>query len=274
MPNDELETQETEPEETSEDEDQEEKEPELTYSEDSENLVREFSANKEGQDALKDIAEQIISEYEVEWEAQEGYREQWARDLELFAMKLREKQAPFQDCANIGIPMMAENLTRLVMKAKGELFGDWSRIMAFSSLGYEDEENSDVLTLHVNYQLREELPDFHRQMERGLLMYFMGRVACHSYWDEPRQCIRHEMLSPEEFVIPYQHVTTMPDLSDCPWIIRRRLYATHELEQLRGTFENVTEVLEKSKKHWDNDSLDSKTHEMLDEMNINFSFPA
>lgn len=165
------------------------------------------------------------------------------------------KAAFVGNSANPHLPLMLENLSRLCFRATGELFGDWSNVFGVTPVGPDDDNVAEILSKHGNWQISQQIADFKRQLgHRGVLAFFAhGDVVCHSFYDEGTKSNRHEILTCDSFVTPYQHVSTMPDLSDCPHYTKiLRLYG-HELEAKRGVWEDVDRVLSKSRPSWDDD---------------------
>jgi hypothetical protein len=86
-----------------------------------------------------------------------------------------------------------------------------------------------------------------------LLFYLNGDVTAHSYYDPFKKKNRHEILTTDEFVTPYVYCTTMPDYSDCPFVIRIRRYHRHQLEAQRGIWYGVDDVLDSAPPSWDDE---------------------
>lgn len=232
-----------------------EQEEAIVYDEDALNLVPEFVKSEEGKEYLRRIADKVDTDFSDDWDSSEEYRERQADDWKLFAGDLPPKDFPFQDAANPHLPLMLENLSRLCFRATGELFGDWSTVFGVVPVGPDDDSVAEVLSKHGNWQISQQIPDFKRQIgHRGVLAFFAhGDVVCHSYYDEETRLNRHEILTCDNFVTPFQHISTMPDLSDCPHYTKiLRLYR-HELESKRGVWHDVDKVLEKSRPSWDDD---------------------
>lgn len=227
----------------------------FAYDEDSLNLAIDFDAHPEGKKALKKLGYKIICEFDADWESCTEWRQRIADDWQLFAGDLPEKDFPYKDAANVHVPIALENITRVVFRAFGELFGDKSNVFGVSSLGPSDDEQAALLSMHGNWQLRNEIPDFYRQMCRALLnFFFVGDLTGHSYYDEIRKQNRHEVLSAEEFVIPYAYKTTMPDYSDLPHMTKVMMRYKHEIEAMRGVWFDVDVVLkEGNEATFDND---------------------
>lgn len=233
----------------------EEKKEQIVYDEDSLNLVDDFVKSEEGKDYLRRIANKVDSDYQADWDSSEAYRERQADDWKLFAGDLPPKLAPFEDMSNPHLPLMLENISRLCFRATGELFGDWTTVFGVVPVGPDDDQIAEILSKHGNWQISQEIPDFQRQIgHRGVLAFFaFGDVICHSFYDDETKMNRHEILTCDNFVTPFQHISTMPDLSDCPHYTKVvRLYR-HELEAKRGVWADVDKVLEKTRPTWDDD---------------------
>ena len=218
----------------------------FVYDEDSLNLATDFDAHPDGQDALKKLGTKIVDEFESDWESCSKWRQQNADDWRLFCGDLPAKSGDFAWSANVHVPIMLENLTRVWFRMMGELFDDWSSVFGVSSLGPQDEDQAALLSLHGNWQIRNQIKDFPRQMFVGTLAYLnVGDVTFHSYYDEAKQMNRHECLSPDEFCIPWSAKTMMPDYSDAPHLTRVLLKQKHEIEEMRDTWFDVDAILKK-----------------------------
>lgn len=213
------------------------------YLDDDPNLVSKFMTTKGGLQELKKLAHHMLSEFDTGWESTAEYRERFARDWLLLAGDIPDKQGVYKHCANTHIPVALENISRLTLRAFGEIFGDRQNVMRVHKID-EQDDTADKLTLHGNWQLRTQIPDFYRQMHRACLaFFFIGDCTVHSYYDETRKINRHELLTPDEFVVPYKHHTTMPDYSDVPWRAKIMFLYEHELEAYRGSWEYIDESI-------------------------------
>ncbi len=210
------------------------------------NLVSEMKRTKAGKAALKRIHDQINDDWDTGWASTEPFRQRTAKDWDLVAGNLPQKDAPFEGCANIHVPTTLENIERLRLRMMEEIFGDWSNIFGVVPIGAPSDAIADVLTLHGNWQLREQIRDFQRQMHRATFAFlFIGDVTGKSSFDPLTNLNRHDTLTPDDFVVPYTSVTTQPDYSDVPWTAQvLRLYR-HDLEARIGDWEDVDRVLDK-----------------------------
>jgi len=234
-------------------EDPEDKVP--AYDEDSLNLVEEFSQSEQGKRYLKRISAKVAGDYKADWDASAPYRSKRKAEWKIFAGDLPPKDFPFEDAANPHIPIMLENLSRLCFRATGELFGDGQTILTAVPVGGDDSDVADAVTRHMNWQFTEQIPDFIRQMaHRGILTFFAhGDVVVHSYYDEELRMNRHEVLTCDNFVTPFMHVTTFPDFRDCPHYTKILRFYRHQLEARREQWFDVDKVLDKTNPSWDDE---------------------
>lgn len=224
------------------------------YDPEAANLVETFKAHPTGQEFLKDLASDAIRKFDSAWESTEEYRERRAEMYRIFAADLPDKEFPWENAAKAHVPILISGVTRLATRLMTELFPDRANIFGVLPTGPDDQQIAEVLTLHGNWQIRNELTDFMRQMDRASIEFFMvGDVSAHSYYDEVAQRNRHEVLTCDEFVIPFVRVTVMPDYSDVPYKFKILDKYRHELEQLRGTWVDVDKVLEREPPSYDDE---------------------
>lgn len=216
----------------------------FVYDEEAGNLVQVFESHPVGLQALQEISQFVIEKTREAEESSDEYRQRLADDNRLLTGELKPKDFPFQHCANGNIPILLENTTRLHARLYAELFGDWTAIVGVVPIGPDDEEIAESMSLHDNWQFREDIPDFQRQIDRQLMMFlFSGDVSCHSYYDHQRKKNTHETLNPDSLFVPFAMTSVYPDYSDVPYLVKLLRYYRHDLQRMRGAFEHVGEVL-------------------------------
>jgi hypothetical protein len=214
------------------------------YDDNAPNLVPLFMESDAGKEELKELSDLMIGNYEEAWDATEEYRQRMASNWGLFTGKLKPKDFPYKGCANVHVPMLIENITRNAFRAMSELFGDFESVWGARAMGPEAEADARIVTLHSNWQIREQIPDFKRQMHRGMLAFFaIGDVTCHSYYDEDRKQNRHEFLTPDEFVIPMAQTSVFPDYSDVPFMVKIMPLYRHQIQAMKDVWYGVAKVL-------------------------------
>lgn len=229
---------------------------------DAPNLVPYFLQQGEaGRKWLGDVcAKQVCDDFDRGWQSSEDYRKRRKKNYQLYTGHLQPRDL-FKGCSNAHSPVMFERIHRLASNVFAEIMIDRETIFTVKPTGPDDYEQAEILTLHGNWQLRNELTDFVRQMERAVQEFFAGgSVFCHSYYDPVAKRNRHDVLNCEEFVLPYVWKTDQVDLSDVPWKVRIIRKYKHELRALAGGADpesaatgwaQVPQVLSKAPPSWD-----------------------
>lgn len=226
----------------------------LEYDDDSDNLVEVFAETEEGRQALKELSLKILTDFDEAWVSGEEARRQRKVEWDLFTNVLPERDAKFKDMANVSLTIVLENISRLTHRAEAELFGDWTNVFGVLPVGPDDVEQAELLSLHGNWQLTQKIIDFPRQQQRGLLhFYLFGDVVSHSYYDMKSKRNRHEILTMDDFVVPFTAVSTMPDFSDVPYRVKIIRKYRHSMEAQRGVWYGVDQVLDGQIPDWSDD---------------------
>lgn len=217
------------------------------------NLAIEFDKSDEGKEELDEIATEVIRMFDADWRGLDGWRKWVSKVNKLYAGELPPKEAPWENAANPHVPILLENTTRIHARVSSELFGNYSNICSVPPMGDMFENEAEIVETHTNWQLREQIPDFARQMDRGLQNFILlGDVTIHSTYDVEERRNRHDTLSADEFVVPYGFTSVMPDYGDCHHYTRVLRYYKHQIQAMRGAWLNVDEVLEE-KASWEDE---------------------
>jgi hypothetical protein len=225
---------------------EEEKKVDLTaFDRDAPNLVEFFDESEEGKKFLEDLGRQVVDDFDRAWDSGETYRAKREENYRILTGFLQAKQFPFDGCANAHAPLMLERILRVSSNLFAEIFASNETVFNVAPTGPDDDMAAMILTRHGNWQIKNQMPDFLRQQHRGLLEFSaVGSVFCHSYYDSTYGRNKHDILTCEEFVIPYVWTTVEPDLCDVPYKIKILRKYRHELEALSEEWENVEKVLE------------------------------
>lgn len=224
------------------------------WSDDDPNLCFVFSKSKEGRETLKRIGDQVDRDFRGAYDSSEKRRKKDAEFLAILSGDVKPKRFPFEHAANAHVPLLLEVHSRVTSRAQAELFGNWTNVFGVEPVGPDDEQVAEILSKHGNWQIREKIPDFKRQMARGLQIYFgPGDVTCHSYWDEETRSNRHEMLTSDEFVVPFAYTTTMPDYGDLPFYTKILKRYRHQLEAMEDVWFEVDKVIDKREPTYDDE---------------------
>lgn len=207
------------------------------------NLIPIFESDPEAKEFLKKLVVQCYDEFVQSWEKNDSYRKKVAESWRLLYCDLPPKNKPFEHCANAAIPLALQNVIRYTNKIYSEIFGDWSNVFNFVPTNPQAELIAPIVSEHSNWQIRNRIVGFKRQQHRGLLIFAVaGDVVCHSYYDPITRRNSHEILTCDDFVTPYTHVSVSPDFSDVPWVARRIPFFKTKLKAMSGQWSNVEEV--------------------------------
>ncbi len=222
-----------------------EEEPPLVIDPNSKNLVVDLEATDEGQKFLKRLVTDVHDEFMQAWDKNSAYREKVAEAWRVLFCDLPPKSKPYENCANAAIPLALQNIVRLTNKMTTEVFSDWCEPFNFLPTHPQAEAVAPICTQHSNWQIRSKMTGFKRQMKRAILIFAVsGDVAAHSYYDPITRKNIHDVLTCDDFVTPYAHVSVNPDFSDVPWVARRFPYYKTRLKQMgkRAGWVNVDKV--------------------------------
>jgi hypothetical protein len=220
-------------------------EEELVVDPNSKNIVADLEQTDAGKKFLRQLVGDVHDEFMQAWDKNSAYREKVAEAWRVLFCDLPPKSKPYENCANAAIPLALQNVIRLTNRMTTEVFGDWTEPFNFLPTHPEAEPIAPLCTQHSNWQIRAKMLGFKRQMKRAILIFAVsGDVACHSYYDPVTRKNIHDVLTCDDFVVPYAHVSVEPDFSDIPWIARRFPYYKHRLKQMgkRAGWVNVDKV--------------------------------
>ncbi len=231
--------------------------------EDAKNLVPFFLGVEDfGPKWLAKLSQYVIDDHDVAWEGSQEYRDKRRDNLAMLTGNLPKKTFPWDGCANAHMPVMLERYLRLTANVYVELFSDPETIFNVSPTGPDDQEEAEVLTLHGNWQLKNELTDFLAQQQCGVGEFFgCGSVFCHSYRDPIKNRNRHDILNCEELVVPFVWKSVEVDMSDVPYKIRILRKYKNELQEFAATgdWAHVDKLIANGPPPWD--AVDTKVRE-------------
>ncbi|MDR5684510.1 MAG: hypothetical protein QN163_10900 [Armatimonadota bacterium] len=213
------------------------------------NLVPLLKATEEGRSVLKQLGQQVTEDFEEAWSGAEEWREKRKDNWKMYSGMLPPKQWPFKHCSNHHVPIALMGINRLASRLYAEFFLGEDNIHTYqpTSPNEDAHELARIRTLHANWQLREGIPDFTRQMHRACtLLMGDGDFTGRSFYDKNRRMNRHVVLSSDDVAMPFVTVATMPDLSDVPYKVHVMRMRKRELLDMRGDWEDVDAVCERA----------------------------
>lgn len=214
------------------------------------NLLPIYEGTEDGKKFCQELVQKVLDDFQEDWDSCEPWRKKRLERGRLWVGDLDPKTGPMEDAANAHLPVMLERGLRIIHRMYGEMFPDKDFVFQAIPSTALTQDRADVITLHDNWQIRKEIPDFFKQNRRALTEFIVhGDCVIHSYRDIAGKRNRHEAMSAEEVVWPYHFKTNLPDMSDIPRktrVLRKYKHELLELEEV-GAFSGVTAMLEKEK---------------------------
>lgn len=214
------------------------------------NLLPIYEGTEEGKKFKDELVQRVLDEFQEDWDSCDTWRKKRLERERLWVGDLDPKDGPVADAANAHLPVMLERGLRIIHRMYSEMFPDKDFVFQAVPSTQLKQERADIVTLHDNWQIRKEIPDFFKQNRRCLNEFILhGDCVMHSYRDIAGGRNRHESMNAEEIVWPYFFKTNLPDMSDIPRKTRVLRKYKHELLDLEevGAFSGVSAMLEKEK---------------------------
>lgn len=233
------------------------------------NLVPHFLGSERGKKFLAEVADKVVKDFDADWKSCEKWREKRRARWKLLVGDIPAKDFPFEDCANVHLPIMLERVLRIAHRLIGEIFPDRDYFFSAIAANHLSRERAEIVTEHSNWQFRKESPDFFKQNRRAFMEYVAnGDCIFWSYRDIPAKRNRHEALSCEDIAIPYHWRTNTVDMSDIPRKTRILRKYRHELREMerRGVVHGVELMFEKeTDPSWQQDDPELTVRPAVDE---------
>lgn len=221
-------------------------EEELVIDEESPNVVPDLMNSAKGEAFVQKAALEIHGNFQAAWDANKDARDRFSADYKMFIGKLPKKTFPYENCANLHIPISMENISRVHCRIYSEIFGDPNNVVGFIGGDPDSKQIADALTQHTHWQIEEQIQDFYSQMWLALLLHIMiGDWTCQSYYSEQLGRNVHEVLTVDQFVAPFTHTSRSYDYSECPFYARVMQMYDQELEQYSDSWYGISELLDK-----------------------------
>lgn len=232
------------------------------------NIALVLGQSRDGLDALKKISKTVKDNFDTAWSNSEERREAASRAWKFFAGAVPRSWKPHEHAADVNIPIVLETISRLAWRGYQELFGDFKAIFDVVPVGPDDAEVAAKLTLHGNWQFCYQFSEFQREMHRAFLLHYLsGDWVCRSFWDPELGRNRHEVLGPDDYVVPWVNVSTSSDYSDVPFFCTvLQVYPT-EIEKHAGEWNGI-EVVKTDTPSWSDDPTQETVEAVKSTMGI------
>ena len=166
------------------------------------------------------IARRCLDDYEDDVRGREPHMRMLRRWYELYASVTKTKDWPFQNCANVNIPLLAYSILQIhgrlydaLIPSKGDIFNT----IPTRASDPEDIDRAERTELYLNWYIRDRIPEFRPSYDATIWqLVAFGSCFRHSYWDALENRLRTDWVSVEDFVVPYHCRVSDPEMRDVP----------------------------------------------------------
>lgn len=164
------------------------------------NLVSKFK-----KDRLKALGQQVVSGYLTDIDSRSEWQERQSNNAKMFSMKREPKNFPWEDCSNVGLPMLPMASVQYAARAFEELVPAKGIVKEKPFLPSAD--NIDIAerkSKYLNYRLMVDDTQYKRSMDASLLKQANeGGVVRKTFYDPIKGKVVTDYINTTDFVINY-----------------------------------------------------------------------
>jgi hypothetical protein len=212
------------------------------------NLVSKFST-----DRLKSLGQQVVQGYLTDISSRSEWEDMQAQNAKMFSMKREPKTFPWDDCSNVGLPMLPMASVQYAARAFEELVPAKGIVKEKPFLPSADNiDIADRKSKYLNYNLMVRDTQYKRSMDASLLKQANeGGVVRKTFYDPSKGKVITDYINTTDFVINY----------NTRWLENSERY-THRL----WLTENDIKIRVKNKS-WENaDKVEGTQEDEIDEV--------
>lgn len=165
-------------------------------------------ANDLSEEQLKKIGTQVYDGYDTDLKS----RSLWEKDLEkwtkLALQIVDEKTFPWKGASNVKYPLLSTAAMQFNARAYPSLVPADNKVVKCRVVGSDPDgmkaERARRVSLHLSYQVTEEMEDWEEDMDRLLLVLpITGTAFKKTYWDNSLQRNCSKLVYPTDLVVNY-----------------------------------------------------------------------
>jgi hypothetical protein len=155
---------------------------------------------------LKDIAFDVIENFQSDKESRGEWDSMFERGFDLLGLKLEDATEPFEGACTAVHPLLIESAVKFQSKASQELFPSGGPVKAqiLGSQTVEKQEQANRVQNFMNYQLTEQMPEYFDEFERMLFhLPLIGSAIKKVYYDAGLERPVSEFVPIDQFYVSY-----------------------------------------------------------------------
>lgn len=218
-------------------------EPGMDKPDESVNLALKFSAEEQSK-----MATRVIEDYDEDLKSREEHMRRLTRYYQLYAGVMKVKSWPFQNAANVNVPL----LTYAILQVHGRLFdmlipakGNIYNSLPTRATDDQEVDRAERTELFANWYLREKVPEYRMSYDATFWqMLIFGSAFRYQWWDATEGRICTDWVSVEDMVVPYSCKIIDPSMRGVPRYTLARKMTLFEIQERgeSGEYENTDNI--------------------------------
>ena len=190
--------------------------------------------------ALKQLASDLITEYQNDKESRKEWEQTYTSGLDLLGFKYKERQQPFRGASGVTHPLLAEAVTQFQAQAYKELLPSDGPVktQVVGLNNQQVEEQSTRVKDYMNYLIMDKMEEYTPEFDQMLFhLPLAGSTFKKVYYDEIMQRTVSKFVPADDLVVPY----TATSLDDAETIIHVVKMSENELrkQQVGGFYRDI-----------------------------------
>lgn len=193
----------------------------------------------------KNIAQTVFKDYAADVQSRAPRMKRLKEFQGLYASVMKTKTFPFQNSANVNIPVLTYPLLQVQGRLYDMLLPANGKVVYSSPTGSEDAYQANVTELFANWYIRNRMPDMSQGMDNTLhQVCCYGSAFRRTYWNSYEQRVCSDWIPIEDFVVPYARKSQDPSMRDVPryTLVQHPTYFDLLAYGEEGVYENIDKI--------------------------------
>jgi len=156
--------------------------------------------------ALKQLASDLITEYQNDKESRKEWEHTYTSGLDLLGFKYKERQQPFRGASGVTHPLLAEAVTQFQAQAYKELLPSDGPVktQVVGLNNQQVEEQSTRVKDYMNYLIMDKMEEYTPEFDQMLFyLPLAGSTFKKVYYDAMLERAVSKFIPAEDLVVPY-----------------------------------------------------------------------
>lgn len=177
------------------------------------------------EDEQKKMASAVIRGYDADVKSRSEHMRRAKAWYALYASVMRAKSFPWQDAANINLPIVAKAALQTAGRIWDMMYPANGHIFYSQPVGPDDAERAQATEIFGNHYLRWKTPEWGSGLRMTVFQAVLqGSAFRRCYWDEQESRVRSDWIPLDDFVVNYEQASNDPSMRDvrryslCQWM--------------------------------------------------------